>query len=434
MEDVFEEGSDTSLPSLFQVEDENGPLVEVTLQSLKGIHFRRQPRQQQDDNNGEEEEDLASTYLPNITAAVAFSGSAAEMEVSSSFICSKSGNLMSESLVATPAKSETGIVRQDGSGENEKVPLITRWNECGDEALLTEDFQPHLSIRVPQRDPRVPTMPISQLNRDSSVIKDSSPTSRSRRPPSLDESECSSILEDMPAVSAVRASPSYDDYMYSEANGGTSVVWSASGAAMPEIIELYVNLKIEQDDNSCPRQEMNESESSLWTDSMFEIGVAHLVFFGNDEGTTIMDLPIKRKRTQKNLGNDRIVIDDSVRLRIKVNVLPKGRVTTPTSPERRHYSQSILEETKQAIHRKVVLEPILLQLREAENQLAEKMKKARRDGPKHFASNRLLCGVLDSLAAFQESVQCNLTGPAARTIPRQDSMASTIDTAASLHI
>lgn len=362
------------------------PLIEVTLQSLKGVSFT---------NN--------RSRIPKVTAAVAFSGSAADMQVGSSFVCPRTGNLMVESHVATTLPR----------GKEDSQPLIAQWNTS------LEEEQPHASIYLPTQDPRLPAMSVSRSNRDSKIVK----TSSSHEQPSLYGSEVSGPEE------------SFEVY---EDQGG-SVIWSQSGvgAVMPEIIELSVSLKIDTDfskhllgGSGVVKETPSLLDSSdSWDDldhaeSIFEVGVAYLVLFGNDGGTTLMDLPIKNL---KSAFPDSIQVDDSASLRIRVNVYPSGR-KPPSLAERPASAMSFLQQAYQ-LHNPNVMEPILRQLK-----LHESKKSFRR---KEYDSKEnkvqpptMLCGML-GVSEMLRLVACD-DGGDGMGFARAHSMDSTIETAPSM--
>ena len=123
-------------------QSQNEPVVEVTLQSIRGIVFRDgSPTNDHDDIDN----DSLLLDMPNLTAAVAFTGSASEMEVASSFVCPHTGNLMVESLpaiynnnnnnnnndndnsssyTASPSRS-TRMITQNGTTDN-RSPSLTQ--------------------------------------------------------------------------------------------------------------------------------------------------------------------------------------------------------------------------------------------------------------------------------------------------------------------
>ena len=123
--------------------------------------------------------------------------------------------------------------------------MIAQWSDSREEDMIKQDLQPHLSIRVPSSDSRLPKIPLSCMNRDSNIVK-ASLKSPSRHLPSLDDSDVSAQSGEMGGFE-VDPQTSLEECT-SEIRGGTSVVWSASGAAMPEIIELHVSLKIDEYD------------------------------------------------------------------------------------------------------------------------------------------------------------------------------------------
>ena len=419
------------------------PLVEVTLQAIRGITLRTR----EDGTNiiglcrGEEINGRVPR-MPWITAAVAFSGSVDDMQVSSSFICPKSAKLMVESRPATLLPSTDYPLMNT-------YPLIAQFTDLNDEDLMKDVLQPHLSIRVPTSDSRVPKIPLSQMNRDSNIIQ-SSPRSRSSWSPSLDESDVSSQSGELGGFE-VGPTPSRDDTR-SETRESTSVVWSASGAAMPEIIELHVSLKIDEDDAKNTRSgESDELEVACdsWRETIFPIGTAFLVFFGNDEGRTVIDLPIKKNFGSQLAANGSVSLDDNASIRIMVDVMPQGKIGgSPFNSFIDLYSSDMIDAASKAriYHDQRVLWPILEQLKKAERTISRPKQRLRKDlerhadghgapplYPREFRASRMLCnlGSLDIFSTISAAVKC---GDAGGFIPRSNSMSSTIDTALSLEI
>ena len=415
-------------------QSQNEPVVEVTLQSIRGIVFRDgSPTNDHDDIDN----DSLLLDMPNLTAAVAFTGSASEMEVASSFVCPHTGNLMVESLpaiynnnnnnnnndndnsssyTASPSRS-TRMITQNGTTDNRSPSLtqsssssnndiqqdmVVRWNECGDEALLNVDIPPHLTVRMNKPDPRLPRLPVSRTNRDSNIVqKRSTNEIHQNHLPALDESDASSECgevggsvphdgtENNSTTDALhgntsRHRPSNDDTP-SETPVG-SVMWSSSGAGMPEIVELNVSLKLDADyilrssskkkkkknnknreSNATMGRLLSKDDSHDYHDghnynddrdgvadildgsgvggrsrrlrsryepstipTVFDIGVAYLVFFASDEGTTVMDLPVKKLQQPSSRLPEGcpIVVEDFASIRIKVDVYPNGRGNT----------------------------------------------------------------------------------------------------------
>eukprot|EP00547_Thalassionema_nitzschioides_P011010 CAMPEP_0194256330 /NCGR_PEP_ID=MMETSP0158-20130606/36445_1 /TAXON_ID=33649 /ORGANISM="Thalassionema nitzschioides, Strain L26-B" /LENGTH=376 /DNA_ID=CAMNT_0038994977 /DNA_START=166 /DNA_END=1292 /DNA_ORIENTATION=- len=343
------------------------PVVDITLQSLKGFSFV-------------DDKQTSDLKIPTVTAVVGFGGSARNMQVGTSIVCPRTGNLMVESRVActTPRSSPN------------RQPLVARWNHAseGAEVLsleIDEEQQPHLSVSLCEQDPRLPAMPVSESNRDSNILQNIS-----NGLPSMDLSETSSHSEQ-------RESSPVDQ--------GGSIIWSQS-AAMPEIIELNINLRVETDyqNNRVVQREVNtlqESPSLLDSetrdeecsqeslDSIYEIGVAYLVLFGNDGGTTLMDLPLKKLR-RKTINNIAVEPNASIRIRVDVYSTGKKKIAGPT-----HKYLKPMPESYQ-IHEPNMLEPILRQLKLAEDMRREKTRskcdtKRRRVRDR----NKVFCGFVD---------------------------------------
>jgi hypothetical protein len=253
-------------------------------------------------------------------------------------------------------------------------------------------------------------------------------------PPSLDESETSSQITTTPQVAE-------DDK--SEVRGA-SVVWSASGAAMPEIIELHVSLKFMDADHHADEKEADShSEYKIpQQQTTYQVGIAYLVFFGSDDGTTVLDLPIKKQLADHSSFAHTAVtmtLDDDAFLRVCVTIRANGQkqVNSPSPP-----SLPYTNDVK-------ALEPILQQLRIAHDDHQRELRrhklqqankeKAVQDGklemeveqPQGFFCSGDL-GVLDILKSLSNTIrQCD---DGEGILHRSDSMGSTIVTSASLGI
>jgi hypothetical protein len=241
----------------------------------------------------------------------------------------------------------------------------------------------------------------------------------------------------------------------SEIREGNSMLWSASGAAaMPEIIELHVSLKVDgYDVNSESSDEHNASE---WRDTMIHVGTAFLVFFANDAGRTVMDLPIKKNFGATLDTSGRVTLDENAFIRIRVDIMPQGpsSVTTRQLDDDLYSSERIESSSRvRAEHDKTVLEPILKQLLNAEKMISKRKprdhdRRGSRSSPqrtyhdaspKEFPGSRILCGsssILDMLSKMAIIARCEAAASAdpGFGILRNVSMTSTIDTAPSLKI
>lgn len=333
-------------------EEAKGPLVEVSLQSLTGLVY-----------------DSSDEPLPNnITCAVGFAGSASDMQVSSSFLCGNTGNIVVESQSAVAVENNDGEPR----------PLLLEWREK--ELSQSIRQQAHLTIRLPERDPKIEPIPLSQVNRDCAVVN------HDEHPPSLDESETSSSDFETASNHDLR---------------GPSVVWSASGAAMPDIIELHVSLL------------MNQASTAT-------LGTAFLVFYGSDIGTTVLDLPIK-KPTDASVDLRNISLQEGAFLRVSVTVTdqdkPKPRI-----------KQFFLQD----MHN---LEPIIQQLHTKHNENEQVTDDDIYEEPPQVpTASRFFCGSSD--LSFKDFLR-TLTGVVKNCedgegiLHQTDSMGSTIVTTAS---
>ena len=127
----------------------------------------------------------------------------------------------------------------------------------------------------------------------------------------------------------------------------TPLSWMTSpcGTAAPEIVELRVRVMPEDSDEW---DEMDPSKQHLAAAQDLE-GVAHLVFLDQiiEEGTTIMDLPLKishdkaMKRNPTFLSTtpavgeqDFVTLGSNARLRVRVTILPQGKRQTAQQPHR----------------------------------------------------------------------------------------------------
>ena len=125
-------------------------------------------------------------------------------------------------------------------------------------STLKSSPKAHLRLRLPDYDPKLPSLSVGKVNRNARVVPNS---------PSFG---------DCGTEASVKTSGTKES---SQQSRGPSLIWSANGdAAMPEIVEL--NLMLRSDDFSIVQE-----------------GVAHIVFFGNprDSGVVTMELPIKKK-------------------------------------------------------------------------------------------------------------------------------------------
>ena len=260
-----------------------GTKIEVTVQSLEGVMF--------DDH-----------MLPmgrggrpaELSVTVTFSGSAEDMEVGSSTLCMKSGALMIES---------------EPIDTLEELPLMVEWEEKrvqGQKRGL-----PHLTMRLPCRDPGLPSAPLVQANRGSRLVKEL---------PSIDEIDTHSTVTDVTASTCGTGHPSLSSSSSSGSRSSrmpvarsSSALWSNSGAAMPEIIELTTRIKVQGKDSL-------EDEK----------GTAYLVVFGHDPpGTYLMDLPIRQHQTRKKRAP--VYISDNAMLRVRIRVYPRKRTAIQTA-------------------------------------------------------------------------------------------------------
>lgn len=351
------------------------------------------------------------------------------------------------------------------------LPLIAQWNDCGDGSYFSngcgldqqyqqqqQDEQPHVSIQLPPQDPRLPAMSISRCNRDSKIILATSTSSHDQQQPSLHGSEISSQESSL-------------EQQEEDGNAGL-VFWSqsgAGGAVMPEIVELAVSLKVDTEslkpfnpsktNTSTKRllvggstiketpslldssESWDEDQDHHLSESIYEVGIAYLVLFGNDGGTTVMDLPIKQLKSK---FPDAIRVDDCASLRVRVNVYPSGNKPARRCSRNPAPAMGMLRRQAYQLHDTNVLEPILRQLKVAEEKkgtnTAATQAVTTKGGPdppagagggdNGGAAAAILCG-MSSVLDFIKSFSCD--DGADGVMPRSaDSMDSTINTAPSM--
>jgi hypothetical protein len=443
----------------------SSPLIEITIQSLKGVSFQL-PSSLSSSSGGDTLSIVHNMSIPKITAAVAFSGSAANMQVGSSFLCPKTGNLMIESNVAMALPNQM-LSSTTTTMTEPLLPLMASWGmdtavDVASQLPRTDqpddDYLPHVSIHLPPRDPRLPIMSISSWNRDSKIIATTDSSSRPSQP-SLSPSDVSSSEE------STRSENEKGDHT-------ESVFWSQSGAGavMPEIVELSVSIQVDSECktpvspksvsgskneentvSSLPDNTLTWEEEMTETDlfiSRYDVGMAYLVLFGNDEGTTIMDLPVKQQNCSLRPKN--IHVDPLASLCVRVAVYPHGKqqkAMTSTTP----LSTKAMIQKAYELHDTSVLEPILRHLKIAENRkiAARGMKCTTETNPdknhnifdkekdrdnevdlKMKSSSSIMCGMPEFLDWFQ-SMRCD-DGADGLFLRNAGSMDSTIQTAPSM--
>jgi hypothetical protein len=295
--------------------------VEITVQSLQGISVTAR-----------------GGPIPHVTATIAFNGSVPDMQVGSSTVCAITGQLVIASEPACLDRSSsmmtTTLTPTHSSTDKRYHQLTADWR---DERIMANCFQPHLSLTLPETDPRAHKMPLSCINRDSRIVKDTDTVSTTSISSSLD-----SISENA-----------------SQLPRGGSAVWSNSGlAALPEIIELYISLNTND----------GVTDGQLWQ------GMAYFVVFGHkdDAGSFVMDLPVKKpSHSNLTVANDspNITLTPQARLRVKVKVIPSETKTPTKTPYERKLASSSSES-----HRE-----IFLSLSQMEGQMEEVMKNIQRN-------------------------------------------------------
>lgn len=254
--------------------------VNVTVQALHGIQVSKGILNAQD-----------------ITAAIAFTSSAKDMEVSSSTLCSTSGRLMVESLPLRSIECDAGS------------PISASWFEQED--LSAKKDLPHLTLSLPMSQQSQP-ISLSKSNRDCCIMDDSVDVghclnssrianAKLLRPSSV---QCGTLKRSVPCP-------------YSSSLQTHEALWSTSRALLPEIIELAVKVKV-----------VGKEESQN------PHGIAFLVIFRHQEtGSFLMDLPVRLLNTvlddQRSVG-----LTKNARLVVKVELFsqPKEPLETTTKP------------------------------------------------------------------------------------------------------
>jgi hypothetical protein len=300
-----------------------GTNVELTVRSLHGIEWQV---------NSE-----LALEAPPMTATVAFTGSASNMEVSSSTMCARTGRLIIETNAInvdteqlrqqqpertpmTPSPSGSTSNSADAKDITRSFRLVA--NFCDTEegrrspplcqisssSILGLASRPHLRLGLPPHDPNGPFVPLSKSNRDSRIILSS--------------------CDDTTA------------WLESEEATSTCSTGSKLTTILPEIIEVHVALR-------------DESEVS----GVFQEGIAHLVLFGNQKGNgpCILDLPIKRKM----YGNpifptdpasttlSTMQLEPSAFIRVQVSIFSDQALPKPLPPPRATMPKQIFESNKE---------------------------------------------------------------------------------------
>jgi hypothetical protein len=257
-----------------------GATIEVTVQSLHGI--------------------VVNSDIPKgMTAAVTFTGSCENMQVGSSTLCGLTGQLLIESA---PLQCSDDPLPGTASQR-----VTAHWPENQSESK----GRPHLTVHLPTKNPALPKAPLSMSNRGSEIVK---------KLCSQDENDSMSTVSTSPSSSGPSSS---DPPFVPPTPRSASAIWSNSGDAMPEIVELTVRLK-----SSSSSASSSQSSSLSDEQQQHHEGMAYLVMFGheNDHGTYIMDLPVRK------IGADHLQPDNDIdfylsseaRLRIKLEVVRRG--------------------------------------------------------------------------------------------------------------
>jgi hypothetical protein len=330
------------------VNDPNGrPEVDLTLKSLHGIAWR----------SDEWITPEGDSEPPNVKATVAFTGSASNMQVSSSTMCSRTGHLVIESLSMNPDDA-----RQTSSKERFN-PLVAAFHvdavEGNNSALSTpasassvdSSLRPHLTLRLPSIDPKLPSVPVSEVNRNSRVVSSSQWAESNKNHSTMTDSTGKSWRQ--------------------------SVLWSPT-PVMPEIIELNVTLRSE--DNT-----------------VYQEGIAHLLFFQQGEsGITTLDLPVKIKTGQ---AQSMVTLQPDAYIRVQIAIIKSAdRAPSPTpTVTSSEWSQEMEFELK--------LSGMMDQRKEQEEMAAARAKtfpKQAAEIPKKRWPSRMICAALDVRQTVKE--------------------------------
>jgi hypothetical protein len=335
--DTMKRESDDSVPPSGDGDgDGDRGRMEVNIQSLDGIIL---------------DEISERPSYPWVTATVTFAGSG-NMTVASSSVCGVTGGLFVES---EPVAISSPCARSPR--------LSAHWAE---EKKKSGETQPHLTLHLDGADDKNSPKPLREGNRSAKFIK-----------PDLDLSQTDSTVTEMTSSTCGLETPMGEGLLEMEEEEdcrSRSAVWSNTGAVLPEIIELYVRLRHEQD-----------SAETYWD------GVAFLVVYGHegDRGTHVLELPIRKasfdpvhlsRKTSQSPSPlySRMRLRPEASLTVQVKVVP-GRPTPPTpvassiivagppSPRRALSQEAMMAE----------LEPVLEMLRKNEL-LAGQMREARR--------------------------------------------------------
>jgi hypothetical protein len=325
------------------VDDLNArPEVELTLKSLHGIAWKS------DEGVAPE----GDSEPPHVTATVAFTGSASNMQVSSSTMCSRTGHLVIASLSMNPDARQT-------SSTETCHPLIATFHDAVEgknSALPTpasissadSSFRPHLTLRLPSIDPTLPSVPLAEVNRNSRVV------------PSPSQSWVESEADESTKTRATKES------------WRQSVLWSPTGTVMPEIVELNVTLRSE--DNT-----------------LYQEGIAHLLFFQQGgSGITTLDLPVKLKGGH---AQSMVTLQPDAYIRVQIAITKSADQApspTATSTSSSEWSQQMEVERK--------LIGVMDQLKENEDMAAVRANAAKLKFHEQAAEapkKRWLCTALD---------------------------------------
>ena len=327
---------------------QEGGRIEVLIKSLDGICI---------DN---ETNDRPS--LPWVTATVAFSGSASDMEVGSSSVCGVTGQLIVESEPVMISSPDMLLSRKSPK-------LAAHWME----EKRNGTTQPHLTMPFSSFGKEGPVKSLQKGNRGAKFVKQG-----------LEISQTSSTVSETTASSSSQQD-TLDDPDEDEESQSRAGAWSDSGATMPEIIEMYVRLRHDEDG----------SETALWD------GAAFLVVYGHEEdsGTHLLEIPIRKSSVDRRNAshspstistsslsssrrNTRMRLSGDACLTIQVKVTPcRPTPSIPVAssivasgsascPEVVALSQSAMEAE---------LEPLLQKLRQSERlakKLCENQKRA----------------------------------------------------------
>ena len=315
-----------------------GGRIEVLIKSLDGIRI--------------ENESKKRPSLPWVTATVAFSGSASDMEVGSSSLCGITGQLIVES---------EPVVISSPDMFSKSPKLSAHWIE----ERRNGTTQPDLIMRFSNAGRERSGKSLQKGNRGAKFVKQG-----------LESSQTPSTFSETTASSSSHRD-TFESSNEDEECDSHSGVWSDSGDTMPDIVEMFVRLRHNED-----------GEETALCD-----GVAFLVVYGHedDSGTHLLELPIRKVAVDKRKGSrfgstkgtnsssssrrsSRMSLSEDASLTVQVKVTPcrptPSITVAPSIVASRTASCPQVVRSQSAIEDE--LKPLLEKLRQSE-ELAKKL-------------------------------------------------------------